>query len=65
MINFFEDKINFLLGITDKQQVQKILDDNLLNFYFSHITAMMIFSMNQTIDTDKYIWRYLSSVKFN
>ena len=29
---FFEDKINFLLGITDKT-TQNILDDNLLNFY--------------------------------
>jgi len=34
---FFEDKFNFLLGITDKTE-QKILDDNLLNFYLSHIT---------------------------
>jgi len=32
---FFENKINFLLGISDKTD-QKILDNNLLNFYLSH-----------------------------
>ena len=31
--SFFEDKINFLIGVTDKTN-QKILDDNLLNFLF-------------------------------
>jgi len=31
--NFFEDKINFLLGIADGTE-QKILDNNLFNFYF-------------------------------
>ena len=35
---FFEDKINFLLGITNKT-TQKILDNDLLNFYLSHITS--------------------------
>ena len=35
---FFEDKINYLLGISDKTS-QKILDNNLLNFYLSHITS--------------------------
>jgi len=34
---FFEDKINFLLGISDTT-TQKILDNNLLNFYFSKIS---------------------------
>jgi len=56
---FFEDKINFLLGITDKT-TSKILDNNLLNFYLSHITSQnFIFEPNDK--TDKYIWRYLSS----
>jgi len=56
---FFENKINFLLGITEKTN-QKILDNNILNFYFSHITNN---NFNYVPDdkTDKYIWRYLSS----
>ena len=57
--NFFEDKINFLLGITNETS-QKILDDNLLNFYFSHITSNK-FEYQPNEKTDKYIWRYLSS----
>ena len=57
--NFFEDKINFLLGITEKTN-QKILDNNLLNFYFSHITSND-FKYEPKENTDKYIWRYLSS----
>ena len=57
---FFEDKINFLVGITNKT-TQKILDNNLLNFYFSHITSDN-FEYLPSDKTDKYIWRYLSSV---
>ena len=56
---FFENKINFLLGITDKT-TEKILDDNLLNFYLSHITSSS-FQYEPNDKTDKYIWRYLSS----
>ena len=56
---FFEDKINFLLGLTEKTS-QKILDDNLLNFYLSHITSSD-FEYKPDEKTDKYIWRYLSS----
>ena len=56
---FFEDKINFLLGVTDKT-TQKILDDNLLNFYLSYITIDN-FEYQPHDKTDKYIWRYLSS----
>ena len=56
---FFEDKINFLLGITDSTE-QKILDNNLFNFYLSHVTIDNIqYEPNDT--TDKYVWRYLSS----
>ena len=36
--NFFEDKINYLLGIKENTN-QKILDNNFLNFYLSHITV--------------------------
>ena len=56
---FFDDKINFLLGLTDKTN-QKILDNNLLNFYFSHITNTS-FQYVPSDKTDKYIWRYLSA----
>jgi len=56
---FFDDKINFLLGITEKTS-QKIVDNNLLNFYLSHITSNN-FEYEPNEKTDKYIWRYLSS----
>jgi hypothetical protein len=57
--NFFENKINFLLGVSDETS-QKILDNNLLNFYLSHITSNN-FKYEPTDKTDKYIWRYMSS----
>jgi len=57
---FFEDKINFLLGFKEKT-TQNISDKNLLNFYFSHITSKN-FDYQPTDKTDKYIWKYLSSV---
>jgi len=56
---FFEDKINFLLGITNNTE-QKILDNNLFNFYLSHITIDNI-QYEPNDKTDEYIWRYLSS----
>ena len=56
---FFENKINFLLGFTDNKS-EKIIDNNLLNFYLSHITSNN-FEYEPNEKTDKYIWRYLSS----
>jgi len=56
---FFEDKIYFLLGLKDITD-QKILDNNLFNFYLSHITNNN-FEYQPEEKTDKYIWRYLSS----
>ena len=56
---FYEDKINYLLGLKDTT-IQKISDDNLLNFYLSHIT-IDDFQYEPNDKTDKYIWRYLSS----
>ena len=56
---FFEDKVSFLLGLKDETG-KKIKDDNLLNFYLSHIT-IQDFSYKPDEKTDKYIWRYLSS----
>jgi len=57
--NFFEDKMNFLFGFTETTN-KKILDDNLFNFYLSHITSKN-FDYQPSDRTDKYIWRYLSS----
>ena len=56
---FFEDKINFLLGFKEKTEA-KILDNNLLNFYLCHITNEN-FEYQPKENTNKYIWRYLSS----
>ena len=47
------------MGISDTT-TQKILDNNLLNFYFSHITSDD-FQYEPSDNTDKYIWQYLSS----
>ena len=58
---FFEDKIGFLLGFKETTN-QKIIDNNLLNFYLSHITSND-FNYKPNEKTDKYIWRYLSSAK--
>ena len=56
---FFEEKINFLLGIKNSTE-QKVLDNNLFNFYLSHATIDNIqYEPNEK--TDKYIWKYLSS----
>ena len=57
--NFFDEKINYLLGITNTTS-QKIKDNNLLNFFLSHITIDK-FEYQPDDKTDKYIWRYLSS----
>jgi len=56
---FFEEKINILLGVSDKKN-NKIVDNNLFNFYLSHITSNN-FTYEPGEKTNKYIWRYLSS----
>ena len=56
---FYENKINFLLGLTNETN-QKILDNDLFNFYLSHITSNNFLYL-PTDKTNKYIWRYLSS----
>ena len=56
---FYEDKIIFLLGMKDKTD-QKILDNNLLNFYLSYVTSEN-FKYEPNDKTDPYIWRFLSS----
>ena len=56
---FFEDKIFYLLGIKEKTD-NKILDNNLLNFYISYITNDN-FNYEPNDKTDPYIWKYLSA----
>ena len=56
---FFDDKVNFLLGLTDKED-KKIDDTNLLNFYLSSI-AISDFDYKPNNKTDKKIWQYLAA----
>ncbi len=56
---FFDNKINFLLGINEKTS-SKIRDDNLLNFYLSSITIPN-FTYEPNEKTNKYIWEYLNA----
>ena len=57
--NFFEDKVNYLLGITNETNT-KILDNDLLNFYLSYVTIDN-FEYEPNEKTDKYIWKFLSA----
>ena len=56
---FYDDKINFLLKITDKT-TKKINEKNLLNFYLSSITATE-FNFKPNKNTKKEIWKYLNA----
>ncbi len=56
---FFDDKVNYLLGLTDKED-KKIDDTNLLNFYLSSI-AISDFNYKPNNKTDKKIWQYLAA----
>ena len=56
---FYDDKINFLLGVTDKT-TSKINESNLLNFYLSSITTKE-FNFKPNKNTKKSIWRYLNA----
>ena len=56
---FFNDKINFLLGINESSN-QVIKDDNLLNFYLSSVTTKN-FNYEPNTKTNKYIWEYLNA----
>ena len=57
--NFFDNKINFLLGVTDKTST-KIREDNLLNFYLSSVT-IKDFKFEPKKSTKKIIWEYLNA----
>ncbi len=56
---FYDDKINFLLGVTD-QTSKKINEKNLLNFYLSSITVAD-FKYEPTKKTKPEIWEYLNA----
>ena len=56
---FYDDKINFLLGVTDKTS-KKINEKNLLNFYLSSITIPE-FKFEPTEKTKPEIWEYLNA----
>jgi len=56
---FYDDKINYLLGITEKTD-NKISEKNLLNFYLSSI-ANSNFKYQPTPKTKPEIWKYLNS----
>ena len=56
---FFDDKINFLLGISNKT-TDKINEKNLLNFYLSSIT-IKDFKFTPSKNTKKEIWKYLNA----
>ena len=56
---FFDDKINYLLGITDKT-TKKINEKNLLNFYLSSVTIEN-FEYTPSKNTKKEIWQYLNA----
>tara|TARA_A100001015_G_C15008708_1_gene721986 strand:- start:499 stop:2244 length:1746 start_codon:yes stop_codon:yes gene_type:complete len=57
--NFFNDKLNYLLGITDKTS-KNVRDDNLLNFYLSSVTTSN-FKYEPKQNTKKIIWEYLNA----
>ena len=55
---FFSNKFNILMGYIEKDN--EISDDNILYFHLSHKTnENFLYAPN--IDTDKFIWRYLSN----
>ena len=56
---FYDDKINFLLGVTDKTS-DKINEKNLLNFYLSSVTIAN-FKYEPNAKTKPEIWKYLNA----
>ena len=56
---FYDDKINFLLGVSNKT-TNKISEKNLLNFYLSSITTKN-FNFKPNKNTKKEIWKYLNA----
>ena len=57
---FYDDKINFLLNVTEKTNINKVNEKNLLNFYLSSITIPK-FKYEPTNKTKPEIWEYLNA----
>ena len=57
--DFFDDKINYLLGVTSNTS-NKINEKNLLNFYLSSVT-IKDFKFEPKKNTKKIIWEYLNA----
>ena len=63
---FYDDRINFLLGLTEKTN-NSINEKNLLNFYLSSITTSN-FNYQPSSKTKPVIWKYLNAanlIKFD
>ena len=58
-MHFFDDKINYLLELKEKDS-GKVLDNNLLNFYLSSITVEN-FNYEPNDKTKRPIWDYLNA----
>ena len=56
---FYDDKINFLLGVTNKTN-NKVNEKNLLNFYLSSVTTKD-FNFKPNKNTKEVIWKYLNA----
>jgi len=56
---FYDDKVNFLLGVSNKT-TNKVNENNLLNFYLSSITTKE-FNFKPNKNTKEVIWRYLNA----
>ncbi|MDA8538958.1 hypothetical protein N9K36_01690 [Candidatus Pelagibacter bacterium] len=56
---FYDDKINFLLGVSNKTS-KTINENNLLNFYLSSVTNED-FNFKPNKNTKKEIWQYLNA----
>ena len=56
---FYDDKINYLLGVSEKTS-NKVNEENLLNFYLSSVTISN-FKYEPTKKTKSEIWTYLNA----
>ena len=56
---FFDNSINFLLGLSENKN-KKVKDDNLLNFYLSSVTIPN-FKYEPNAKTKKSIWEYMNA----